>query len=238
MESEKLKQLGFDENEVKIYLSLLELTESQAGELSKKTQINRTTVYDSLSRLIDKGFVTYVLSANKKIFRPVSPKKILASVKEKEKIAEELVPKLEKIYSSSPKSEEANIYHGKKGIKVILTEILSFKEYSAFGSSGGFRKYMKTDFVGFQLRKKELKIKSRVLQSTASKKNKELKKVSFTTFRYLPKEYLSPSTTILYGDKIAIIVWSETPIATVIKSKEVLDSFMSYFEVLWTVAKP
>ena len=220
MEFKDLKRLGFNENEARIYVSLLELRESLAGELSKRTQINRTTIYDSLERLIEKGFVTYVISANRKVFRPVSPKKILESIQEKEEVAEELIPKLEKIYSDSIDYEEANIYHGRKGIKTILNEILKLKEYSAFGSSGSFMKYLKNDFINFQLRKKEMKIKSKVLQSDLARENKELKKVSYATFRYLPKEYFSPSTTIIYGENLAFIVWGDNPIATVIKSNK------------------
>ena len=47
---EQLERLGLNRNEAKIYLVLLDLGEAQAGEISKKTQINRTIVrYDGFN---------------------------------------------------------------------------------------------------------------------------------------------------------------------------------------------
>ena len=48
MDITKLEKIGLNLNEAKIYLALLELGQAQAGYISKKTQINRTTVYDSI----------------------------------------------------------------------------------------------------------------------------------------------------------------------------------------------
>ena len=76
MDSSALGKLGFNQSEAKIYLALLDIGEAQAGQISKKTQINRTTVYDSIERLIGKGLVTFVIQANKKAFQAVSPDKI------------------------------------------------------------------------------------------------------------------------------------------------------------------
>lgn len=237
MEIEKLEQLGLNRNEAKIYLVLLELKKSQAGELSKRAQINRTTTYDVLERLIEKGLVTHVIESNRKIFKPTSPKRILINIKEKEKIAEEVIPSLYKIFSHSKKKEESNVYTGKKGIKSILDDILNYKEYVAFGSSGEFLKIMQHDFIIFQKKKKDLKIKSRIIQSDSAKKNKELKKFAYASFKYIPDEFSAPNTSIIYGDKLAIIVWAETPFATVISSKQVANSFRKYFELMWKQAK-
>ena len=78
---EQLERLGLNRNEAKIYLALLDLGEAQAGQISKKAQINRTTTYDSVERLIQRGLVTYVIKANKKVFQPVHPTKILEKIK-------------------------------------------------------------------------------------------------------------------------------------------------------------
>lgn len=237
MDIEKLQKIGFNLNEAKIYLALLELGESQAGRISKKAQINRTTTYDSLERLIEKGLITFVISANKKIFRPVEPKRLLDQLKEKEEIIEEILPELNSIFKESKGKEEANIYKGRKGIKSILQDILNYKEYVAFGSSGRFLEIMKYDFKLFQKRKKELKINARVILSKNYRKT-ELIKISYTKFKFILDEFTSPTTTFIYGNKTTIIVWGETPIATSITSKEVSDSYRNYFEILWKIAKP
>jgi sugar-specific transcriptional regulator TrmB len=236
MDAAKLEKIGLNLNEAKIYLALLELGQAQAGDISKKTQINRTTVYDSLERLIQNGLVTFVISANKKVFKPVAPKKLLDRIIEKEKTIKEMLPELENLFVQSKEKEETDIYKGRKGIKSILDDILKCKKYVAFGSSGRFLEIMKHDFIMFQKKKKELKIESRVILSESSRET-ETVKAAYTNFRFIPDEFSAPTTTFVFNDKIAIIIWSEIPVATLIKSKDVAKSYSSYFELLWKIAR-
>lgn len=236
MDAKEIQKIGLNLNEAKIYLALLRLGSAQAGEISKESQINRTTIYDSLERLIEKGLVSFVISANKKIFKPVSPKKLLDQVLEKEIAIKEILPELEQIFHESKEKEETDIYKGKKGIKSILDDILHYKKYVAFGSSGKFLEIMQHDFILFQKRKKELKIDSRIILSESSRKTEQVK-VAYANFKYIPDEFSAPITTFVYGNKTAIIVWSENPTATLILSKEVSESYKNYFELLWKVSK-
>ena len=50
--------------------------------------------------------------------------------------------------------------------------------------------------------------------------------------------YATPSTTYIYSDRVAIIVWSPDPMAFLIRSRVVADSYRKYFDVLWKTAKP
>lgn len=236
MEISKLQEIGLNLNEAKVYLALLKLGSSQAGAISKEAGINRTTTYDSINRLIEKGLISYNIQANKKVFKPVKPSELLAQIKEKEKIAEEILPELNQIFHESKEKEESNIYKGRKGIRSILNDILNYKEYVAFGSSGRFLEIMKHDFILFQKQKKEKKIKARVILSESSR-NTEQVKLAYTNFKFIPDEFTAPTTTFVYGDKIAIMIWSENPIATLIISKEVSESYKKYFELLWKISK-
>ncbi len=235
MDIAKLEKIGLNLNEGKIYLALLELGQAQAGNISKKTQINRTTVYDCLERLIKNGLVVFVISTNKKIFKPVAPKKLLEQVEERKIAVKEIIPELDSLFAQTKEKEETYIYKGRKGIKSILEDILECKEYLAFGSSGKFLEIMQHDFIIFQKRKKELKINSRIILSESLRKL-ETVKVAYADFKYIPEEFSAPITTFVFNDKIAIIIWAETPFATLIKSKEVVKSYSNYFELLWKIA--
>ena len=236
MEIAKLESLGMNKTEAKVYLALLELGEAQAGQISKKSGVNRTSTYDSLERLISKGLVKYVIQSNKKVFKADKPYKIIEQLKEQEKIAEQILPELNNLFKESKEGEESEIYKGRKGIRSILFEILKYKEYVAFGSRGKFLEIMKHDFELFQRRKRELKIKSEVILRESDRTSESVK-LSYTDFRFISDEYGSPTTTFVYGGNIAIIVWLAEPVATVIKSKEVAESYLHYFELLWKIAK-
>ena len=236
METEKLQKLGLNLNEAKVYLTLLRIGNGQAGKISKEAGINRTTTYDSINRLIERGLVSYTIQANKKVFQPVPPSELLNQAKEKEKLVEEMLPELSQIFHESKEKEESDIFNGIKGIRTILNDILNYKEYVAFGSSGKFLEIMKHDFLLFQKQKKEKKIKARVILSESSRRTEQVKE-SYSSFKFIQDEFSSPTTTFVYGEKTAIIVWGENPIATLIKSKEVAESYRRYFELLWKVAR-
>jgi len=236
MEPEKLVRLGFTNTEAKIYLILLKLGQAQAGLISKRSQINRTTTYDALERLLKKGLIKYTIQANKKVFKPSKPEQVLNYLKEQEKLADEIIPELNKIYETIEEKEEFNLYKGIKGIRSILQDILNYKEYIAFGSSGKFLEIMKHDFLLFQKRKKELKVKSRVILKNSSRKSESVKE-SYASFKFIPDEFSAPTTTFVYGKNTAIIIWSEIPLAIVIHSQEVSESYSHYFELLWKIAK-
>lgn len=236
MDADKLQRLGLSRNEAKIYLALLELGEAQAGLLSKKTQINRTTTYDALERLLEKGLISYAIQAGRKGFKAAPPEKLIENLQEQQRAGEEIIPELQKICGSSKEQEGSAIYEGRKGIKSILQDILKCKEYIAFGSSGKFLEIMKHDFIAFQRRKKERSIRARVILNESARKS-ETVSFAYTQFRYIPDLYATPTSTFVYGDHSAIIIWGENPVAIVINSKAVAKSHRSYFELLWKQAK-
>jgi len=236
MKVENLQKIGFALNEAKIYLILLEQGSLQAGEISKKTQINRRTTYDVLERLLEKGYISYSVVANIKVFKAVNPDLIIEKIKELEKQAQEFLPQLKNLYEKTKEDHEANIYRGRKGIRSILNDILRQEEYVVFGSNEKFPKIMQHDFSLFQKRKKDLKINSRTIMSI-SMRNKLILKEAFTTYRFIPEYYSQPTSTFIYSNKVAIIIWSEIPVGIVTESESVAYSFKQYFEALWKISK-
>lgn len=236
VEIKELQSSGLSFNESKIYLILIKSGSLQAGEISKQTQVNRSVVYDCIQRLLEKGLVTFVIESKRKLFRPAAPEKLLARARDQQKIIEKIVPELNSLYKTSKEKEDLNIYKGRKGIKSIMHDVLKVKEYVSFGSSGEFLDIMKHDFHWFQNMKKKLKIKSRVILSEALRE-KDISKKAAANIRFISDKYSTPSTTWIFNDKVAIVLWSQNPTAVVIDSSKVAKSYRSYFELLWKVSK-
>ncbi|MDD5191832.1 MAG: helix-turn-helix domain-containing protein [Candidatus Nanoarchaeia archaeon] len=236
MKAEDLREIGFNLNEAKIYLILLEYGSLQAGQISKKTQINRRTIYDTIERLIEKGYISYSIIANKRVFKASNPDFIIEKIKAIEKQAQNLLPQLKNTYETTKEEQEANIYRGRKGVRSILNDILKQKEYVVFGSNENFPDVMQHDFSIFQKRKKELKIKSKTIMSI-SMKGKSVLKEAFTTYKFIPEPYSIPTSTFIYCSKVAIIIWSELPIGMVVENKDIANSFRKYFGALWKFSK-
>jgi len=59
-----------------------------------------------------------------------------------------------------------------------------------------------------------------------------------TAIKYFGKEAKETVvSTNIYGNKIAIILWTDIPEAIIIENKAAADSYRDYFEVLWKASK-
>ena len=56
-----LEGLGLTNTQIKVYLVLLEAGESKTGEIIKKSGLQSSVVYYSLTQLIEMGLVTFII---------------------------------------------------------------------------------------------------------------------------------------------------------------------------------
>ncbi len=233
-----LEESGLSRTETKVYLALLELGSALAGDITKKSEVNRTNVYDALERLIEKGLVTYVISANRKVFEPINPERLQELLKEKQEKIESIMPELRLIHETSKVKEEATIFKGRKGIKTVFDDVLKDKkEIYGYGAQSRFADM----FPAYQKHWNEKRSKHGIKLNmiwTERVRGKKLKEgLKLVKMRFLPASYDFPSTILVYGDKVVTIVWTELPFAFMIKSKEAVRSQMHFFNLLWSIAK-
>jgi len=234
-----LEDIGLTQNDIKVYMTLLDLGSSLAGQITKKSQINRTCCYDALERLMDKGLVTYVIKANRKYFEAVNPKRLIEILKEKEENVNKILPELEKRFGFSKEKQEATLYKGKKGMKSVAEDVLrsGIKETCVFGAEGNFFEVMEHYAKQWHMKRAKKGINIRIMYNEKTKARRSESMFSRVKMKFISKEYDTPATTWIYGDKTAVIVWSDPIVITVIKSKDVAKSYQNFFEILWKSAK-
>lgn len=232
----QLQELGLTNNEIKIYLALIELGSLIAGKISRKTGIHRRTVYDAMERLIEKGLVSYIVKNNRKYFEAVNPQRLLTLVEEKKEAIKEILPKLEQQFNFKKEKQETLFFKGKLGVKSAFEDqIEESKEILIYGASPLAYKILRFYFPHYDRRRIEKKIKVKLIFDSSSRD--KIKKIPLAEIRYLPKDYASPTATNIYGNKVMIVLWSEDPIAILIHQKEIADSYRKYFNILWNAAK-
>ncbi|MBW2991331.1 hypothetical protein KY348_06555 [Candidatus Woesearchaeota archaeon] len=236
MKEEILIELGLNHNEAKVYLALIKLGPSMAGKVAEVSKVHRRTVYDVLESLMDKGLVSFIIKANRKSFEATNPKRLMELLKEKEKDLDNLLPELIAAQRASKEVQTATVYKGKKGVKNIFEDVLKYNKSLVFGSSGRFKETLGPYFTLFQKRKKE---KGRGTEAIVSERIKgtDIHLKTPGKIRFLPRQYESPISTLVYGNKVAIVVWTEDPIGFLIESKTAAKSFTNYFKVMWGMAK-
>lgn len=245
MNADILTKIGLTTNEVKVYLGLLELGPVPAGELIKKAEIHRTAAYDILERLIEKGLVTYIIVAKIKQFEAIDPILLLDFIdRQKEELdnyrsdVEKLIPELRLKRTVSKERQEATVFKGKRAIKTITEDILrTGKTLYVYGAEGKLKELFPVYYQLFHKKRMQKKIKIKIIYCEKIRKQERHKELQNVEMKYLPDAFETPANTWIFGDKIAIIVWSEQPIATLIRSKEVSKAYETNFNVLWSVAK-
>lgn len=237
MDLQKLLQdLGLEEKEAKVYLALLKLGEATATLIGEKTNLDRTLIYQLANKLIEKGLVSYIIKNNVKYFSAANPKKLMEDVKEKENQLQKAMPELISLTKIREEETRVEIYRGKEGLRTILKDVIrTKKDYIAFGEEGRFQKVLPIDVQRYIKELEKNNIHERVLVRE-DLRGKALKSKN-SDFRYLPKDYLSPVTTVVYGDKVANFIWTLPYYAILTKNKEVADSFKSHFNLLWKIAR-
>jgi sugar-specific transcriptional regulator TrmB len=232
MIKETLKQAGLTNNEALVYNALLEIGPSLAGQISRKTGLHRRTVYDTTEMLIKKGLIAYIVKNNRRLFEASSPNRFLDILKEKQDLIQEALPQMLEFYTSTKEKQETNFYKGKEGLKNVFEDQLETKkEILIIGASP-----LAYDIIQFDKSRVKHKIRTKIIFNKIN--DKKIPKIPLSEIKYLPEKYSSPLAVNIYGNKVALILWSEqNPFAIVINQKEIAEGYRKYFELMWKSAK-
>jgi len=249
MDIKILEKIGLTGNEIKVYLALLKLGSVTAGDIIKKTDLHRAGVYDTLERLMDKGLVSYVIKANRKYFEAMLPERLIDFIEKKEDelqeekaIIKKMMPELNAMRLLSKEPQDVTLFKGNKGIQSVLEYMYNTKEILALGSyseeAEGMKfclKYILPKFHKIRIKKK-ISIKF-IFPEGSRKRAEELKNMSYTKVKILKTEFASLTGIYIFEDFVSIILWSKNPMAVLIRSKEIMNSYKQYFNYLWKQAQ-
>lgn len=229
-----LKKLNFSTNESKVYITLLSIGPSLAGRIAKETRLDRSSTYNALKMLVERGIVSTVHENERTIFVPVDPKKIIDYYKEKEEIAGQIIPHLQARFKATKEKKNLLLFRGFKGLKTIFQDIIDSvganKEYYVMGSEGKFSEAMPFYAPLFKKLKEKNRIKTKMLIREGRVKTDKSK---LTEYKKIPSNVVSPATINIYDGKVAIFIWEDTPEAILIENKDVSETFKSYFNFIW-----
>ena len=236
MIEENLHKLGFSPSEIKVYLHLLKIGSSYPGKISSLTRINRTNIYEALDRLVSKGVVSYIIKNKIKWFEAKSPNSILSLINEKEQdlkqTRDSLIKEVSNLHIESNKLLEANIFIGKKGLRMIFEDILETKRPIALiAAEPQFKKLFGPYFELWHKRRIENNISQRSIIPMRFKP--KLKQRKLLTYKFVNNKFTNPTTTIVYGETCLLIQWSKEPIAIKINNTDIAKSHLNYFNMLW-----
>lgn len=227
--------LGLSEGEVKVYLALLKLGSVPISKIKEETNLHRTTIYDFVEKLLNKGLAGYVIKNNVRYYKAAHPSRLVDFIKEKEESVREIIPQLTRLTEFKKEEIKVELYKGEEGLKTLINDVLRVKKDIVVLGVDELKFKEKFPIVVEQYFKKEEEtgIKERLL---ASEDTEFIFDKKTTNYRFIPEKFFNPTSTMVYGDKVAILIW-EPFIIIMIENKGLADSYRKYFELLWKIAK-
>lgn len=125
---EALQQVGFSQNEAKVYLALVKNSPKNGYEVAKASGVTRTMIYDILNRLVGKGFVRRI-NSEPTLYCAVNCRELV------EKIEDEQRAKLDRardvLSNLNTNNDDAYYVFNVKGGPTLLMEQLNAQIRSA-----------------------------------------------------------------------------------------------------------
>jgi len=249
MELEILEKLGLTRAEIKIYVALVELGISTVGPLSKKSNVPTSHIYPLLENLTNNGLISHTITANKRFYKAEDPKRLKEFLEEQKKQIENQEPKIDSLiseltkkYKNLEKTQEAFTYEGIKGVKTALEFVLKILKrgdnFYVIDASGMSKDLLMGYFSDFSKRRAKQGINYKIIYDFDSLEYaKERKQDKLTEVKILPKDIKIPSVFWVFKGYVVIAVFSENPIALMIKNKHISEGFMANFNILWNISK-
>lgn len=237
-----LKQLGFSDKAVSVYLACLRLGPSPVRRIAEAAQINRGTTYDILRELITQGLVSYYHQEKKQYFIAEDPGKLTEVIRRREeelaatgKALADVVPQLRSMHDTAGGKPVARFSEGHLGVKGILADVIAtcqaakVNQYAVY-SSALIREHLYKLYPNFTKDRIAAAINVRVIALGPGGETRGLDER-----KWLQIEQPAPTYQIIYPEKLALITidGSGKPIGVTIEDPNLSQTQRVLFDALW-----
>lgn len=243
---DKLISIGLSENEAKIYLALLELGKGTVSEITRKASLNRTTGYDVLGGLINKGLASVSGKKPKQEYIAETPDKIeillkneISQTEENLKEIKNIIPELKSLHNVAGRPK-VRFYEGTSGlIEVYEDTLTSHEPIRAYATVDDMHRALPKYFPEYYKRRagNGIAIKAIIPATEIGKEraSKNIEEMRESVLIPPDKYYFSPEINI-YDDKVMIASWREK-LGIIIQSAEIADAMKKIHDLAWAEAK-
>lgn len=231
-----LQKFGLNEKQIKVYLACLELGSGSVQKISRKAGLIRSTVYEVLEVLRERGFVSFFLKKRVKYYSAEDPSQLIRSAEIKINALHDVLPELNALVGSARHHPRVRFYQGKEEMKIILEEILAeADEIISFGSAVDLFKELGDYFQTFVERriKNKIPVRTILLESELARERQRLGQIQLRQVVIMPDKYTHHGIVFIWRDKIAMFSFVKDFVAIVVESRELADVHRAMLNCLW-----
>jgi sugar-specific transcriptional regulator TrmB len=239
---EGLEAFGLDSKEATIYLAGLELGTATVLELSRRTQMPRTTLYPLLEKLRRIGVFRRGKEKKRIVYTPEPPGQLEQQMTERQDKLSKSLSSLEVLQETAMGGPGVTFFEGSEGFKKLWRHIYAsgVTEYRLITSGVGLLDYVKepylVDRVIAERKRKGIKSMQLIPENRETKKIVERDKSELRESRFMPADVDLPSSVIIFADQVAFITTRRENTMIIVASGDVARTYKTLFDLVWNCA--
>ena len=235
-----LIQFGLDQNEAKVYLAALSQGSTTVLRISKSTDVKRTTVYEVITSLIQKGLMKKEIHGFKTLYAAEHPERLENTLAAKRAVLTRALPELEGMYHLKGTESTLKYYEGLKAIENIYNDLLTdLKPHDFYYAISNIAEWQGLDeefFIKEHVEKRSfMRIETKLLftDSPIAQKRITTQKNFNEEVRLLPKDTNIHIDLVVTPYKLVMFQLHAPLIAIVIENKATIEMQKQLFEIIW-----
>lgn len=237
-----LQDIGLNDKEATVYLSLLSVEHASVLDLAKKTKIKRPTVYVVLESLLKKGLVSETTIGKKTHYQAEPPERLETFV-EKRKIAleesqrtlKDVIPQIKSIARESGERPVVKYFEGRDGIISANDELFSGMDeeggvtYLVYPKEAVEELFTDKEREKYRSIRIAKKIKSNVLYTSG--KSERPSDATGDRVKIDASKYPITCDISIYKDRVRISILGKRLSGIFIRSKDFAETLKSLFKL-------
>lgn len=238
-----LTDLNLTEHEAKVYLAALSLGPTTILQIARKSNVKRTTIYDVVEALKNKGLLRIEIDGFKKKYAAEDPRKLQEILERKKLDLNELIPSLRSLQKLPEGESILKYYEGLPAIKSVYNDLInSLEEDDEYYVIANQDYWYNRDKVFFQkfiekraeiARKKNVAIKLLFQDSALAQEQKKKEKEFFETIKILPPNIVFEADFVITPRRVIIHQVKGQDVAIVIENTAIIKTLQEVFKILW-----
>ncbi len=240
-----LIEYGLKKHEADVFLYLVGKNKLTAYEIAKDLKLYRSSTYEILNRLIEKGFVSKSNLGKSSYFKANELTSVISKLKTKQDVITSLIPKLNSIKSDQPETRILIGEQGQKQYNFELIDLIKRKKINELYMIGNAPPDKESSILFLERIFGEVKKlnpkKYGIFKAIWSEQYRKSKFVSnyerFGKNKFL-KEIPSEATAFIANNFVGFFFTEDdVPYVVEIKSKVISKEMKFYFEQMWEKSK-
>ncbi|MEK7084393.1 MAG: helix-turn-helix domain-containing protein [Patescibacteria group bacterium] len=232
-----LKSLGLSDSQVKVYAAALELGEANMQELSEKSGVKRTSIYNFIEELKERGLMTETRKRKRRVYSAVHPAQLLEIEKTRIGELERVLPELLAIHNRQKTKPRVTFYEGMDRVLEVYTDQLREKKpIFAYEDLEHMVGSMPDSFLAnwpMERAKKNIPFASISRDSEVARAFTK-KNIKFLRRSKLVKANDWKTEINIYGNKVAMMTFRpDHPICVLIEDKDIAETMRANWQMFW-----